>query len=103
MAATTTSGFSVHENARTQAISSANTNHRRLITPEAGRALEILGHAIEYLADEYAHEAKLISAHDPQVEAIQLLMALNRQIYFACPVVPTLVERLRALLQAGVT
>jgi hypothetical protein len=30
------------------------------------------------------------------VEAIQLLMALNRQIYFTCPVMPTLAEGLRA-------
>ena len=29
---------------------------RRLHSPESGRALEILGHAIEYLADEYAND-----------------------------------------------
>ncbi len=33
---------------------------RRRTTPEAGFALEILGHAIEYLADEYVHEAGLL-------------------------------------------
>jgi len=32
------------------------------------------------------------------LEAVQLLMALNRQVYFECPVVPTLGERLRAAL-----
>ena len=61
---------------------------RRRTTPEAGFALEILGHAIEYLADEYVHEVGLLpSIHsgDPRVEAIQLLMAANRQVYFACP------------------
>lgn len=59
---------------------------RRKIGPEAGRALEILGHSIDYLVDECAHRGLLASPGDS--EAIQLLMALNRQIYFACPCVP---------------
>jgi hypothetical protein len=99
MAATTTTGFAVHAINRTQAIPVANTNRRRLVTPAAGHALEILGHAIEYLADEYVHQAKQISAHDPEVEAIQLLTVLNRQIYFTCPVMPTFAERLRAFFR----
>lgn len=64
---------------------------RRCITPQAGHALEILGHAIEYLADEYAHSSgsiPAISAADPQIEAIQVLMRANRQVYYACPLVP---------------
>lgn len=64
---------------------------RRQISPISGMALEALGHAIEYLADEYAlHAARLaaIHAHDPQVEAIQILMAANRAVYYDCPVVP---------------
>lgn len=74
---------------------------RRRTTPEAGFALEILGHAIEYLADEYVHEAGLlpsINSSDPRVEAIQLLMAANRQVYFACPVTPSLYQRVVARL-----
>ncbi len=67
MAATTTSGFSVHEITHASAVSTANADRRRRVTPEAGHALEILGHAIEYLADEYVHHAKQISAHDPQI------------------------------------
>ena len=94
MAATTTR-IAVHRVTPTQAVPVTNSNRRRHITPEAGRALEILGHAIEYLTDEYILEAQQICANDPRVEAIQLLMALNRQIYFACPVVPTFAERLR--------
>ena len=95
--ATITTGFGVHRIARQEAASISRTNRRRHITPEAGRALEILGHAIEYLTDEYIHEAKGFSAHDPQVRAAQTLMALNREIYYACPVEPTFTERLRAL------
>ena len=59
----------------------------RRITFEAGRALEMLGHAIEYLTHEYVHEAKELSAIDPQVAAIRLLMNLNRQVYYECPVI----------------
>jgi hypothetical protein len=72
--------------------------HRRRIAPQAGRALEILGHAIEYLSDEFVHAGGCFSAHNAQVEAVQLLMAANRQIYFACPEVPTMGERWRALV-----
>ena len=74
------------------------TGRRRRITPQAGRALEILGHAIEYLADEFVYQGGTFSAHDSQLEAVQLLMALNRQVYFNCPEVPTFGARCRALL-----
>ena len=71
---------------------------RRRISPEAGRALEILGHAIEYLTDEFVYAGGSFSAQDPQVEAVQLLMGLNRKIYFECPEVPTWADRLRSLV-----
>ena len=80
-------------------LSTALASGRRSISPEAGRALEILGHAIEYLADEYVHGGKTFSASDPEVKAMQILMAINRQIYFECPLVPTFGERLRAWLR----
>lgn len=76
-----------------------NRVRRRRITPQAGRALEILGHAIDYLTDEFIHAGGSFSARNAQVEAVQLLMHLNRQIYFECPEVPRLSERLRALLR----
>jgi hypothetical protein len=72
---------------------------RRQISPRAGHALEILGHAIEYLCDEYVHETgTAFHARDPRLEAIQLLMARNREIYFACPEVPTLSQRIHSWL-----
>lgn len=71
--------------------------HRR-ISPQAGHALEILGHAIDYLTDEYVYAGGAFSVRDSQLEAIHLLMALNRQIYFECPEVPSLAERCRSLL-----
>lgn len=71
---------------------------RRRISPQAGRALEVLGHAIEYLTDEFVCAGGSVSAYDAQVEAVQLLMCLNREIYLGCPEAPTLGDRLRALL-----
>jgi hypothetical protein len=71
---------------------------RRQPTPESGRALEILGHAIEYLADEYAVDKRCkgpLGNADPRIEAIQLLKALNRQIYLSSAQVPPPMERVR--------
>jgi hypothetical protein len=71
---------------------------RRRITPQSGRALEVLAHAIEYLADESVHECPSISDRTGRLQAVQLLMDLNRQIYFECPEMLTLGERCRKLL-----
>jgi len=72
---------------------------RRRITPEAGRGLEKLGHALEYLTDEFVHDGCRFSEDYGKVQAIQLLAALNRQIYFACRVEPTLRERVQGLFR----
>lgn len=72
---------------------------RRRIPPVSGHALEKLGHAIEYLTDEYIHDGCPSGQHNPRVEAIQLLMAANRGVYFECPVVPSLSERIRNFFQ----
>ena len=80
------------------AVTGRGVMRRRRISPEAGHALEILGHAIEYLTDEFVYAGGSFSDHDGQVEAVQLLMSLNREIYFGCPAVPTLTDRLRSLL-----
>ena len=93
----TTSGIPIPAS-RWNANGGSGAARRRRISPEAGRALEILGHAIEYLADEFVHSGGSVSAHNAQVEAVQLLIGVNRQIYFECPEVPTLAERWRALL-----
>jgi hypothetical protein len=99
MATSTTIGFSIPATAQISASAgSTRSGRRRRITPQAGRALEILGHAIEYLADEFVYQGGSFSAHDAQLEAVQLLMALNRQVYFECPEIPSFGERCRALL-----
>jgi hypothetical protein len=86
------------------AARSAVSSGRRSMTPEAGRAIEMLGHAIEYLADEFALEcmdSQVRSAPgvNPRIMAIELLKARNREIYFNCPQVPTVGDRLRSLLK----
>jgi len=97
MATTVSTGFSIP--APAQNLSAASTRSaRRRITPQAGHALEILAHAIEYLADESVHQRPDASTRNGQLEAIQMLMAINRQIYFECPEAPTLAQRCAKLL-----
>ena len=98
MAATTTTGFPVSISAPAASSLRVGLKRRRSISPEAGRALEILGHAIEYLTDEFVHEGGSFSANNAQLQAVQLLMAFNRQIYFECPEVPPLSRRILAML-----
>lgn len=82
------------------AVAGRGVVRRRRISPEAGHALEILGHAIEYLTDEFVCAGGSVCARNAQVEAVQLLMRLNREIYLGCPEVPTLGDRFRALLHS---
>jgi hypothetical protein len=98
MAATTTTGFAIPATEPAVRSASIRTNRRRRITSDAGRALEILGHAIEYLTDEFVQDDRAFNVKSEQLQAVQMLMALNRQVYFECPELPTLGERWRALL-----
>jgi len=77
----------------------------RRVSREAGRAIETLGHAIDYLADEFALECMSVgqsasNGANPHIAAIELLKACNREVYFSCPELPTLSERLRRKLQS---
>jgi hypothetical protein len=104
MAASMTTDFSIPVSAQVAPAALLRPNRRRRTTPQAGHALEILGHAIEYLTDEFVHRnADLshnadLSPRSSEMEAVQLLMALNRQVYYECPEVPTVGERLRSML-----
>jgi hypothetical protein len=98
MAATTTTGFVILTPVQSSAATRVRVNRRRRISPRAGHALEILGHAIEYLTDEFVHSGASLSSSNSQLEAVQLLMARNREVYFECPEIPSLGERYRAFL-----
>lgn len=99
MAATTTTGFSIPASAPAIHTEGMRPNRRRRITPQAGQALDILAHAIEYLTDEFVRQGLSFSSKNEQLEAVRMLMALNRQVYFECPEVPSFGERCRALLR----
>jgi hypothetical protein len=71
---------------------------RRQLSPEEGRAIEILGHAIEYLADEYCADAQpkgRLGNADPRIEAIQTLKTLNRLIYYSAAEVKPAFTRMK--------
>lgn len=96
-ASTTTTDFSLATLSPVVQTFPARVNRRRSISPRAGHALVILGHAIEYLTDEYIHEGGSFCADNSQLQAVQLLMAVNRQIYFECPEVPSLKKRIASI------
>ena len=77
---------------------------RRIVSRDAGRAIEMLGHAIEYLADEFALECmsrqeNIAAGMHPRVVAIEILKKCNRVVYLSCPEAPTLAERVRGWLR----
>jgi hypothetical protein len=49
------------------------------------------------------HDGSAVTAKNEQLQAVQMLMALNRHVYFECPAVPTFGERCRALLHFRAT
>ena len=88
---------------RTHAVAGVNpVRGRRHIPPVSGHALEKLGRAIEYLTDEYIHEGCEGGLSGSRVEAIQLLMSLNRQVYYECPVIPRISQRIREFLRHAI-
>lgn len=64
-------------------------NLRRLLTREQGRALETIGHAVDYLNDCYLYEGdedELINVGGSATEAIQILVSMRWQILQSAPV-----------------
>lgn len=98
MSASMTTDLSTSDLIPAASTARLRSNCRRRISVEAGHALEKLGHAVEYLTDEYVHCGVDMSSGNGQIEAVQLLMRINRQVYFECPEVPTMGERIRSML-----
>ncbi len=61
-----------------------------------GQALEILGHAIEYLVD--SSMASRLSASPSTAEAVELLAEKSRAVFAECAAVPSLSQRLYRFL-----
>jgi hypothetical protein len=99
MAASTTSGLSLRADAPAAPTAPPRSHRRRRIDRESGRALEILSHAIEYLKDEHAYHGGGVASSESEVQAMQLLMAVNREIYTACPEILTFEERCAAFMR----
>jgi hypothetical protein len=65
----------------------------RVITRESGFAINALAHAAEYLTDEATFNERTTEDRACDVEAVQLLKRLNREIYFALPVRATIWDK----------
>jgi hypothetical protein len=98
MAVSMTTDFAIPVSAPVASTAPVRSSRPRRITPQAGHALEILGHAIEYLTDEFVHSGSELSPSNGELKAVQLLMERNRQVYYECPEVVTMSERLRSML-----
>ena len=64
-------------------------NLRRILTREQGRALEMIGHAVDYLNDGYLFEGEddeLINIGGSSNQAIQILGSLRWQILQSAPI-----------------
>jgi len=77
----------------------SRTMVRRRITRDAGLGLEKLGHALEYLTDEFVHDGCRFAEDHGRLQAIELLASLNRQIYFACRIEPSFGQRVQTLFR----
>ena len=80
-----------------QRSGSRSSSVRRRPTPQQGRALEVLGHAVEYLVDSRLYLDSGISQPSDGL-AVQLLMRLNREVFAECPQVVPISRRLRRWL-----
>jgi hypothetical protein len=101
MASITTNGAVFAPQSSSDQASSSHTV-RRVVSPEAARALKMLGHAIEYLANEFLQDSIPPTQDNARLQAVRLLMALNREIYFECPmqaVTLSFRERCRAIFR----
>jgi hypothetical protein len=92
--------------ARTRCAKSTSQTLRRRPTRQQGHALELLGHAIEYLVDTQLHRTTAAVAPS-DVAANHLLMRLSREVFAECreivPIRRRLKLHLRNLFAAGQT
>ena len=77
-------------------LNGTDVKRKRRISAETERTLAMLGHAVEYLTDEYVGEGSQFKLSDPRIQAAIMLMQRSQEIYFACPEEVSLFARFRA-------
>jgi hypothetical protein len=95
IATTTELSFATSDSAVAKGLS---VYGRRRITPEVGRALEKLDHAIEYLMDEIFYEGHSRPGSHHRLEAVKVMTALRQQIYVDAPEIQPFGTRCRTFL-----
>jgi hypothetical protein len=75
---------------------------RRRGNAEQGRALEALGHAVEYLVDSRMF-LRTQAESDSNRDAVQMLMRLSRTVFLECPEVVPLGRKVARWVTAGVS
>jgi hypothetical protein len=71
------------------AVFHRSRNLRRILTREQGQALEMIGHAVDYLNDCYIYQGEdneLINTGGSCSQAIQILISLRWQILQSAPI-----------------
>ncbi len=93
---------STGQTARTsQAVPSRPGGMRRTMTREQGAALEMIGHAVDYLKDCYLQQgadADIIDFNAPEMIAVRILISARYQILHALPLSEPLTLRLWSAL-----
>jgi len=75
----------------------ATRRMRRVISQEQGRALETIGHAVDYLNDCHLSEGQdgeIVNVVCPVREAVQILITLYLQLLHSLPLVEPLSHRI---------
>ena len=81
---------------RTQRRTLHRSMHRSM-TRQQGQALEVIGHAVDYLNDSYLSEGvgdEILDFSGPTMEAVQLLISAQRQLLRSLPLTEPLTLRL---------
>ena len=105
--ATTTAGVGLmaqQSEAGAQSKAVSRSKVRRKLDYPAARGMEVLGHAIDYLSDEFAVECLktgnlAMKQTHPTLVALKLLHQKRREVYEGCPAAPTVGERLMSWWQ----
>lgn len=80
----------------THTVKPSGRRGRRIISREQGCALEMIGHAVDYLNDQYLLQGpddEVLSFESPAMEAVWILIASQRELLRSLPVAEPLRRR----------